>query len=139
MAIKDHIPTITDLLLGAAYADHRLEGQETDKIRTILSKLSGNKRLADSVEERFKSFSPAAFDVEAAGKRLSHLGDDRRKILEMIAAVHESDEEIDLTEDRYLRRAAEGMGVPNKELDDLVVDFQEIDELEGILGDTLGV
>lgn len=139
MALKDHILTITDLLLGAAYADKRLEGRETEQIRGLLAKLSGNKRLPDTIEARFKDFSPAALDVEAAGKKLAHLGDDRRRVLEMIAAVSESDDEIDLAEDRYLRRAAEAMGMADKQFNDLVVDFAEIDELEGILGETLGV
>lgn len=139
MAIKDHILTVTDLLLGAAYADKRLEGRETDKIRSLLSKVSGKEQLPAAIEARFTEFSPAAFDIDAAGKRLADLGDDRRKVLEMVAVVSESDEEIDLAEDRYLRRAAEAMGLADKEFKDLVVDFQEVDELEGILGDTLGV
>lgn len=137
--MKNHILTITDLLLGAAYADKRLEGQETDKIRSLLAKLAGGTSFPDAVEARFREFSPAAFDASAAGKKLSHLGDDRRKILEMIAAVTESDEEIDLAEDRYLRQVAEAMGLKAKEFNDLVVDFTEVDELEGILSETLGV
>jgi uncharacterized tellurite resistance protein B-like protein len=139
MALKDHILTITDLLLGAAYADKRLEGRETEQIRGLLGKLHGKAQLPDAVDARFKEFSPAAFDVAVAGKRLAHLGDDRRRVLEMVAAVTESDEEIDLAEDRYLRKLAEAMGMRDKEFNDLVVDFAEIDELEGILGETLGV
>jgi uncharacterized tellurite resistance protein B-like protein len=139
MAMNDHILTITDLLLGAAYADKRLEGRETDQIRVLLTKLSGSSTLPAAVEARFKAFSPAAFHVDAAGKQLAGLGDDRRKVLEMIAAVTESDEEIDLAEDRYIRTAALAMGLTESEFRDLVVDFNEIDELEGILGETLGV
>jgi uncharacterized tellurite resistance protein B-like protein len=139
MAMNDHILTITDLLLGAAYADKRLEGRETDQIRTLLTKLAGSTTLPANVEARFKGFSPAAFSVEAAGKKLAGLGDDRHKVLEMVAAVTESDEEIDLAEDRYIRTAALAMGLTESEFRDLVVDFNEIDELEGILGETLGV
>ena len=137
--MKHHILTITDLLLGAAYADKRLEGQEKDKIRSLLAKLAGGKSFPDAVEARFREFSPAAFDLEGAGKRLAHLGDDRRKILEMIAAVSESDAEIDLAEDRYLRQVAESMNMAESEFRDLLVDFQEVDELEGILSETLGI
>lgn len=139
MAMNDHILTITDLLLGAAYADKRLEGRETDKIRALLTKLSGRMTLPAPVEARFKAFSPAAFDVGTAGKELAGLGADRRKVLEMIAAVTESDDELDLAEDLYLRRAAIAMGMDEKEFNDLVVDISEVDELEGILGETLGV
>ena len=137
--MKDHILTITDLLLGAAYADKRLEGKETEQIRSLLARLLGGAELPAAVEARFKQFSPAAFDISTAGKRLSALGDDRRKVLEMVAAVSESDQEIDLAEDRYLRQAAEAMGLADKDFRDLVVDFQEVDDLEGILSETLGV
>jgi uncharacterized tellurite resistance protein B-like protein len=137
--MKDHIETITDLLLGAAYADKRLEGRETDKIRALLGKLAGSDTLPANVEARFRSFQPASFDVEQAGKQLAGLGNDRRRVLEMVAAVTESDDELDLAEDRYLRKVAEAMGLQDKQFRDLVVDFQEIDELEGILGETLGV
>ncbi|MFO7565114.1 MAG: TerB family tellurite resistance protein [Enhygromyxa sp.] len=137
--MKHHILTITDLLLGAAYADKRLEGQEKEKIRSLLAKLAGGKKFPDAIEARFREFSPAAFDVAAAGGKLAHLGNDRRKILEMIAAVTESDSEIDLAEDRYLRRVAEAMGLPEKEFRDLLVDFQEVDELEGLLSETFGI
>lgn len=137
--MKDHIETITDLLLGAAYADKRLEGRETDRIRSLLTKLAGTDTLPAEIEARFKSFSPAGFDAAAAGQQLASLGNDRRRVLEMIASVTESDEEIDLAEDRYLRTVAEAMGLDAKQFRDLVVDFQEIDELEGILGETLGI
>lgn len=137
--MKHHILTITDLLLGAAYADKRLEGQEKDKIRSLLAKLAGGKQFPAAVEARFREFSPAAFDAEAAGKKLAHLGNDRRKILEMIAAVTESDAEIDHAEDRYLRQVAEAMGLAEKEFRDLIVDFQEVDELEGLFSETFGI
>ncbi|MFV8756301.1 TerB family tellurite resistance protein [Nannocystaceae bacterium ST9] len=137
--MKDHIETITDLLLGAAYADKRLEGREKDQIRALLCKLAGTTTLPAALEQRFHDFQPARFDPIAAGKALSGIGNDRRRVLEMIAAVTESDEEIDIAEDRYLRKVAEGMGLAEKQVRDLIVDFQEIDELEGILGETLGV
>jgi uncharacterized tellurite resistance protein B-like protein len=139
MAMNDHILTITDLLLGAAYADKRLEGRETDQIRTLLTRLSGRLTLAADVEARFKGFSPAKFDIDKAGNELAGLGADRRKVLEMVAAVTESDDELDLAEDLYLRRAALAMGLDEKEFRDLVIDISEVDELEGILGETLGV
>ena len=137
--MNDHIVTITDLLLGAAYADKRFEGREKAKIRTLLQKLVGSETLPAAVESRFTAFSPAALDVDKAAGELAGLHNDRRKVLEMIAAVSESDEEIDLAEDRYLRRVAEGMGLPEKQFRDLVVDFQELDELGGILGDVFGL
>jgi uncharacterized tellurite resistance protein B-like protein len=137
--MKDHIETITDLLLGAAYADKRLEGREKDQIRALLGKLAGSDTLPAAIEKRFVDFQPAKFDAVAAGKKLAGIGNDRRRVLEMIAAVTESDDEVDIAEDQYLRKVAEAMGLADKQFRDLVVDFQEIDELEGILGESLGV
>jgi uncharacterized tellurite resistance protein B-like protein len=137
--MKDHIETITDLLLGAAYADKRLEGREKDQIRALLGKLAGADTLPAAIEKRFIDFQPARFDATAAGKLLAGLGNDRRRVLEMIAAVTESDDEVDIAEDQYIRKVAEGMGLAEKQFRDLIVDFQEIDELEGILGESLGV
>ncbi len=137
--MKAHIDTITDMLLGAAYADKRLEGRETTKIRALLAKLAGTSALPEAIEARFKDFSPAAFDIAAAGERLSGLGDDRLKVLEMVAAVSESDDEIDLAEDRYLRQLATAMGLAESEFRDLAVEFHEVDELEGMLSETLGL
>jgi uncharacterized tellurite resistance protein B-like protein len=137
--MKAHIETITDLLLGAAYADKRLEGREKDQIRSLLGKLAGSDTLPDAIESRFIDFQPAGFDAVAAGRTLAGLGADRRRVLEMIAAVTESDDEVDIAEDQYIRKVAEGMGLAEKQFRDLVVDFQEIDELEGILGESLGL
>src|SRR5690348_10872842 len=98
--MKEHIETITDLLLGAAYADKRLEGREKDKIRALLGKLAGSDALPAAIEKRFKEFKPAGFDAAAAGKKLAGLGNDRRRVLEMVAAVTESDDEVDIAEDK---------------------------------------
>ena len=86
-----------------------------------------------------RSDSAPGFDAVAAGQKLAGLANDRRRVLEMIAAVTESDDEVDISEDQYLRKVAEAMGLADKQFRDLVVDFQEIDELEGILGESLGV
>ena len=39
--MKQHIETITRLLLGAAYADKRLEGAEISRIEAILRQVLG--------------------------------------------------------------------------------------------------
>ena len=117
----------------------RISGVQPFGFFATVEGLGGDGLVPAAVEARFKAFSPAAFSVEAAGKKLAGLGADRHKVLEMVAAVTESDEEIDLAEDRYIRTAALAMGLSEAEFRDLVVDFNEIDELEGILGETLGV
>lgn len=105
----------------------------------LLGKLAAADTLPSAIEQRFVGFQPAGFDPVAAGKKLAGLGNDRRRVLEMIAAVTESDDELDIAEDQYMRKVAEGMGLAEKQFRDLIVDFQEIDELEGILGESLGI
>jgi uncharacterized tellurite resistance protein B-like protein len=131
--MKEHVETITNLLLGAAYADKRLKGDEVAQIRSVLLTLLGTETLPAAQSDQIAAFSPARFDADTAAGSLRVLStDERRKVLEMIAAVHESDEELDLAEDQYLRRVARGLGFTDGEIDELTLDV-EIDELGGSL------
>ena len=120
--MKEHIDTITDLLLGAAYADKRLETKERDAITAMLTKLLGVSDLPDAQRDRIKAFNPAKLDVKEAGSKLALLsGDEKRKVLDLVASVTESDDEIALAEDKYLRKVAEGLGIPESEIESLTI------------------
>lgn len=132
--MKEHIDTITDLLLGAAYADKRLEGRELDAIRSMLSTLLGTSSLPDAQEARIKAFNPAKHDARAAAASLAFLSaEDRRTVADLVAWVTEADEEIDLAEDRYLRQVAEGLGLDDEAIAELTVEIIGDDELDGLL------
>jgi uncharacterized tellurite resistance protein B-like protein len=129
--LKDHIDTITDLMLGAAYADKRLEGKELDAIGNMLCHLLGVSALPDAQKARIKAFNPAKHDAVAAAKSLGPLDDEeRRKVLDLVASVNDSDDELDLDEDAYLRKVAKGLGVPDDELGDLALEILEEDDLD---------
>ncbi len=131
--MKAKIETITNLLLGAAYADKRLEGREIDEIRTLLLRLLGATELPGAVADQIASFNPAKFEPAEAAASLQDLDEpERRKVLEMVAAVHDADDEIDLDEDAYLRTVAKGLGIP---AGGLSIAFEELD---GALGDEGG-
>ncbi len=133
--MKAHIDTITDLLLGAAYADKRLEGGELKSISAMLCKLLGTDELPAAQNERITGFNPAKFDVKAAAGRLRfESAENKRKVLELVASVSESDDEIDMAEDAYLRKVAAGLGMSDADIKDLTIEVLEDDELEGILG-----
>jgi uncharacterized tellurite resistance protein B-like protein len=133
--MKAHIDTITDLLLGAAYADKRLEGGELKSISAMLCKLLGTDELPAAQHERITGFNPAKFDVKAAAGRLRfESAENKRKVLELVASVSESDDEIDMAEDAYLRKVAAGLGMSDADIKDLTIEVLEDDELEGILG-----
>jgi uncharacterized tellurite resistance protein B-like protein len=132
--MKEHIDTITDLMLGAAYADKRLEGRELDAIRSMVVKLLGSKALPQAHEDRIKSFNPARFDAKAAAASLATLDDDgKHKVLELVATVMDSDDELDLAEDAYLRKVAEGLGLGAKDLEGMTIEIIEDEELPGFL------
>ncbi len=132
--MKAHVSTITNLLLGAAYADKRLEGDEVKKIHELLLRLLGTDALPSELTEQIGNFNPASFrPVEAASSLSALAHDERRKVLEMVASVNESDDEIDFHEDRYLGQVAEGLGFSSAEIADLKLDVTELDELDGIL------
>ncbi len=132
--MKAHIDTITDLLLGSAYADKRLEGGELAAITAMLCKLLGTAALPKAQSDRIAGFNPAKFDVAKTAATLkAESVESKRKVLELIASVSESDDEIDLAEDAYLRKVAAGMGISEAEIADLTVEVLEDDELEGLL------
>ena len=131
--MKQHIETITRLLLGAAYADKRLEGAEVSRIEAILRQVLGGEPPAELIAS-LRSFSPAAFNVHSTAATLRDLETaDKRKLLELVASINEADDELDLAEDAYLRHVAVGMGVPESEIADLTLDVLDDEELFGML------
>jgi uncharacterized tellurite resistance protein B-like protein len=134
--MKEHIDTITDLLLGAAYADKRLEGEELVSITKKLCKLLGTDELPATQKARLKSFNPAKFDAKQAAESLSgETTEHKRKILELIASVNESDDVIDFDEDAYLRKVAAGLGMSEDEVSDLTFEVLEEDDIEHFFDD----
>ncbi|MCY1013344.1 TerB family tellurite resistance protein [Nannocystis pusilla] len=132
--MKQHIEQITQLLLGAAYADKRLAGAEITRIRSLLSTLLGGAEVPDALLRLINTFSPAAFNVQQVAAGLDGLSqEDKRKLLELVASVNDADEELDLAEDIYLRTVAAALGLPQEEFSDLTLEILGGDELHGLL------
>jgi len=126
MAIADRILPLTKLLLGAAYADQEVKDQERDEVRALLEELAGD--LPTEVEMEIGNFDPKKFDLAAvAGEFLGDNEDDRKKLLFLVSAVIEADEEIDFSEDDYLRALAEALKLPKTALAGLTVDVETED------------
>ncbi|MCX4243896.1 tellurite resistance TerB family protein [Paraliomyxa miuraensis] len=126
----EHIDTFTDLLLGAAYADKRLEGRELESIRALLERVIGKSPLPAAQEARIKAFNPAKHDPKAAAATLAFLShEDKRNVVDLIATVTEVDDEIDLAEDDYLRRVAQGLGMSDEEIATFTVQIIEDDRV----------
>ena len=123
MAITDRILPLTDVLLGAAYADDELHAQEKQEVRALLADLAGD--LPKDVEARIDAFDPKRFDLKkAVAPFRGDSEDERKKLLYLVSAVNEADDEIDFAEDDYLRALAKELALPNSALDGLTVDVE---------------
>jgi len=121
---------VADLLMGAALADRHLDGRELDTVRTLLRRAMGRPSLPEWLVWRLDDFKPEHLDVTEAVAKLGLDSDDtKRKLLELIVAVHESDETWDLSEDAYLREVASALGLAAADYADLTVGELEIESI----------
>jgi uncharacterized tellurite resistance protein B-like protein len=128
MAQGDRIEPICDLLMGAAYADKELKDREREEVREMLADLSGSK-LTTELEDRIKNFDPKAFDLDkTAAAFKSDTEDERRRLLFLVAAINDADEEVDFAEDEYLRSLAKALDLPASALAGMTIDV-EVEEL----------
>jgi hypothetical protein len=130
MKVRDRILVITDLMLGALYADATMTGDEDRAIREILGKLllTGPDALPPHVDQRIREFSLMTFDIEHAAKDfLSDPPMKKRRLLELIAALTDKDG-TDLREDEYIRDLAQCLGMQPEEYAGIVLDY-EIEQL----------
>jgi len=128
--MKDRLPLVADLLMDAAYADQKLHGEERNAVRKLLREILEAPALPIDLDFRIEEFDPAAFDLAATAGAFA--GDPpavKRRLLELVAAVHAADGEIDFVEDEQLRRLASALGVPEADYADMVVTIVEEIEL----------
>ena len=115
---------LTDLLLGAVHADDRLEGDEEEAVRDYLLEILGGDELPLALEARIANFEPASFDLEGTAAEFAmDPAVERRKLLELVAAVFDADGVVDFAEDDYLRRLAGALEVDPAHYDDLVIQY----------------
>jgi len=115
---------LTELLMGAAYADERLEGEEDAAVRRLLARVIGSDDLPDEVNACIDDFDREGFDLdEVVGAFVADPAVQKRALLELVAAVFDADEEVDFDEDAYLRRLAEALGMDERDYGDLMLDY----------------
>jgi uncharacterized tellurite resistance protein B-like protein len=119
--VKDRIFAVADLMMGAAYADAKLEGAEKATIRRLLREILAVASLPMDLDVHIDSWKPEGFELE---KTAAAFADDapamKRKLLDLLSAVHAADEEFDLAEDAYLRQVGGAIGLPEERFRDLV-------------------
>jgi uncharacterized tellurite resistance protein B-like protein len=129
MSLSDRVSPLCDLLLGAAYADDQFKDREREAVTETLSELSGSKLPAE-LEKRIASFDKKSFDMgKTAAAFKGDSVDDRKRVLQLVAAINDADDEFDFAEDDYLRSLAKALDLPSEALDGLTLDV-EVDELQ---------
>ena len=127
--MKDRIPLVADILMAAAHADSHLHGDEKSAVRRLLRQVLGGEALPMDLEFRIDEFDAAAFDLgEAAAAFAGEPVETRRRLLELVSAVHAADQEYDLSEDEFVHRLAAALGMTEDSYRDLAVTVvEEID------------
>ena len=111
MTMKDRLPIVADLLMDAAFADQRLEGDEKDAVKRLLRELLDTQALPMDFDFRIDEFDPKGFDLaKAAGAFAADPEPLKLRLLELVAVVHAADGEIDFAEDEHLRALAARWG-----------------------------
>ena len=124
--MKDRIQVVADILMGAAYADSNLAGDERASVKQLLSNVLQTESLPMDLAFHLEEFSPTAFDLDKAAAAFAKDDDEtKRRLLELVAAVHAADHEFDLAEDEYLHRLGEALGLPHSAYKDMIVSVVE--------------
>ena len=126
MKVRDRILVITDLMLGALYADATMTGEEDRAVRDLLAKLllCRPDALPEHVDARIRGFSLLEFDIEVAARDfLKDPPMKKRRLLELIASLTDKDG-TDLREDEYLRDLAQCLGMEPHEYQDIVLAYE---------------
>lgn len=125
MKVRDRIAVITDLFLGAAYADRRFPEDEKRAVRRLLCELIVRDVLPVEVEQRIETFDPAGFDLDTAAREfLRDPPMHKRRLLELVAQLSFADGELDLAEDDYLHALGRALGMEPADYQDIVLDYE---------------
>ena len=125
MTANDRALALCDILLGAAHADDHFHERETAFVRAHMVAICGGERPRE-LADRIDAFDPARFDLERTAAAFAGDSEDhKRDLLELVAALHSTDEELDLAEDDYLRAVARAIEAGEGALDGLALDYRE--------------
>jgi uncharacterized tellurite resistance protein B-like protein len=98
--------------------------KEKAVIREYLGGLASESEMK-ALDERIESFSMDTFNFESVvATFVGDSGDDKHKLIQVLAAVHTADDEHDLGEDEYLRKVASSLALDAADLRELVLDYQ---------------
>jgi uncharacterized tellurite resistance protein B-like protein len=124
----DRHEAVAQLLMGGAYADDHLDGAELEQVGTLLRRVTGQTELDPRLQSCLDSFDKDSFEIgEAASVLQGESMAAKRKVLELIVAVHEADDSWDFSEDDYVRQVGAALGLAASDYADLVVGDMAIE------------
>jgi putative colanic acid biosynthesis UDP-glucose lipid carrier transferase len=116
------IEALTDVLLGAGYADRRFGRRERRTLDRILEQLLGVEALPAWLEQQVTSFRPETFQLEASCIVLRGLSrEQRRHVLESVRAICDADNTYALEEEQFMDRLVTALNLERTEYEDLIV------------------
>jgi uncharacterized tellurite resistance protein B-like protein len=110
----DRVSVLTDLLLGAAWADDHFSTDERRELRRVLSGLLGleNAPLPLHLEERIESFDPLAFDLVSVAKEFDQdPPTSRERLVALVAGLATSDGDVTAPEAAFLSDLVQALGL----------------------------
>lgn len=124
-ASTEQLIPVCELLLGAAFADNEFVDRERAAIESLLTQLLEDIEIPVMLEACIENFEAENFDLaKSCASFKKDPAIEPREMLELIAAVHDADDEYDLAEDDYIRKVAAELGVADDKLEGLVVSYE---------------
>jgi hypothetical protein len=123
MTVIDRAQALCDLLLGAAYADDHFHENEKDFVRAHLVALCGGE-LPRDLAANIDAFDRRRFHIPTSAAAFA--GDSKEKkrdLLKLVAALHDTDAELDFAEDDYLRSVARALDAEDS-LQGLALEYE---------------
>jgi uncharacterized membrane protein YebE (DUF533 family) len=122
---------LTDLLMGAAFADEHLENIEKETVEKILLEVTKEKSIPLWLSTYIESFKPGSFDITKNCKELGISGGEEAKMLiSLLVRITDSDDIHDMDEGSYLIKVAKAVNAPKEVYEDLTVEMVVVDDLE---------
>jgi putative colanic acid biosynthesis UDP-glucose lipid carrier transferase len=113
---------VAEALLAAAHSDKPPTSVEYDTIRRLLCELLHVERLPSRLQRRIDTFDPSSLDLRAiAGELERRPVITRRNLIELARQVCDADEDLDLSEDRFMVALSLALKLDEDEVGDVVV------------------
>ena len=124
--MTDRIEAICDLLLAAAHSDKRFADSEKQMITKMMCAVQRTEHLAPELQMRIATRNPDDIDVmETASVFENDSEEDKRHLMQLIAAVHMVDGDYDLEEDEMTIFVAAALGFNSAQIHEISQALQE--------------